>query len=319
MKKIGGLSVMKKALSIVLLLSGLFLYGCGSRGGTTASSGGNDSISIPGGGSQPQLGPAQVFTLNLVDADNVKAARATNFATVDPIPTDVRVVMRLFSMVTITHTECSYTYDEEGDKTVIPGSCHDVGVPKYTEVYKDIQDVQYSGSVAVSMPAADGYTIDVITSQQEGGAGPHNILKYGQGKNVNVGGSNPTSGTITINNVVTQLNMQVADSILSSTPTHTVSFDVTVNNALPFAPAYSVDMTINGGNAVTAISSTNKCTFNAPISTAVATVGVRGTFTLNDVFLKQGDSKAEWIRIFPKFSGESVSSNLSPLIAVTVL
>lgn len=306
---------MKKALSAVLLLSGLLLYGCGMGGGTTASSNGGNSTSTPGGGTQPQLGSPQVFTLNLVDAGSIKAARATTFENLTPdrAYTDVRVVMRLYSSVTTTHPECLWDYDSEG-YPINPHDCHDVGVTKYTEVYKDIQDVHTSSAtVSVSMPAADGYTIDVITSE---GTAPRNILKYGQAKNVNVGGSNPTSGIVGISDVGAPLNMQVADSILSSTSTHTVSFDVTVNNGLPFAPAYSVSMTIDG-NTLNKDCSSNTCTFDVPQSTTAQTVSVQGTFTLNGAFLKQGESG--WTRLFPSLPGESVTYNLSPLVSVQVL
>jgi hypothetical protein len=305
-------SIMKKVLSAVLLLSGLLLYGCGMGGGTSATSDGGNTVSTPGGGSQPQVGAPQVFTLNLVDADAARVVSRHTTTAPLPDPTDVRVVMRLFDSVTTTTHICPED---------VP--CYDVTNTRYTEVYKDVQEMTYTGTgaVKVSLPPATGYTIDVITSRQTVTTEPHKILKYGQVKDVIVS-AGTTSASVTVKDVGSILNMQVKDNILSSTPTNTVSFDVAVNNALPFSPIYSLSMILSG-STYTFPSSANKCTINAPINNTGTTqsVTVTGTFTLNNDLLKLGESNAAWSRIFPdpEITGESVYYNLSQLVSVTVL
>lgn len=327
MKKTGRLSIMKKALSLVLLLSGLLLYGCGVGGGTSATSDGSNATSNPGGspgGPQPQTGAAQGFTLHLIDAEKADVALATTFtSTTNPVldnaPDAVRIVVRLYSRVTISHQDCVYpSYDGEGYGIGTP-TCTEVGVPIDTEVYKTILDQGYTGSsVSVDIPASTGYpagyTIDVITSK---GTPTHNILKYGQAKNVQVDSSNK-SANIVISDVGRQLNMQVADNILSSASTHTVQFNVTVNNGLPFASAWSADMTF-GGTTTSLPSFTKNLTFDAPISDQGGEVSMKGHFDLQNIFLKVSDKPKTWIRDFPYLSDESITYNLNPLIPVTIL
>jgi len=291
---------MKKALA--LLLSGLFLYGCGmGGGGTTASSSGTTA-----GGSQSgpnaQSGPAQVFTLNLVDGAKV-AART--IAGASQTATNVRVVIRQYAKVPTPVPN----FDENGD---FDGTTTIVDIPK--EVYKDIQDVAYSttGSVVVGIPAGTGYTIDVITSILEGSN--YSIIKYGQGTDiqVNAGGS----ASITINDLNTILAFTFDDPVVSKG-----KLDVTLNNALPLEPRYR--MVMHFGNISTvATQMTTKCTFTAPTVYAAdtnKTVELKGQFTLNKSFLKQGESQAKWTRTFPNAAYQELGTiQVSPLLDVTV-
>jgi hypothetical protein len=300
----GGINFMRKALMLVLLLlsSGLFLYGCGSGGSN------NPVATNPGGGSQPSS--ANAFTLNL--ADGVNSLAGLTIAGVTPPATDVRVVIRQFAVVTSTIEVCQY----DDNDNVIAGTCVNVPVTNNTEVYRDIQDVAYpatGSSVQVGIPAGT-YTLDVITSKLE--SGNHSIVKYGQIPNVVVAPGGSASVIMkTVNDV---LHMTVADSVTSKG-----TFYVTLNNALPFSPNYKMTMSYNDGidpiSTTTLNSTTSSCTFTAPASFIAGTISLQGQFTLNPSFLNRFESPTLWTRLFPNAAyGEQVTSTLNPLIAVTV-
>jgi hypothetical protein len=303
------------AVLLVVLLAGLSLYGCGAKG-TTASSNGSSSTSNPGGGSQP--GPITTFTLNLVDKDNV--SRIVNAGT-GTTATDVRVVIRRYDTVPTSVTTCTqFTFDSNGDSTCIATTTTIVNT--FTEVYKDIQDVPFSSSISVGIPAGSGYTLDVITSVLTTPSNAHSILKYGQAPSVTVTGSG--SASVTMNSVPAILNMSVTDPATSKG-----KYVVTLNDVLPFNPAYQLTVTFIGINdpvtqaTVTPMllsSSTNTTTITAPASYSNAgTIGLQAQFTLNNAFLNSGETTAKWTRIFPDAAyGESVSSTFNPLIPVTI-
>jgi hypothetical protein len=305
------MEIMKKALVLAMLLSGLFLFGCSSGRDTTASSNdSNPSSDTGGGGGGSQSGSNSVFTLNLVDdVDGVRAAARYTSPGSPPEATDVRVVIRRYETLQTSTLVCQY----DDNDVVIPDSCSTVTVTSYTEVYKDIQDVPYNtgGTVSIGIPEGTGYTLDVITSKLE--SGNHSILKYGQATGVAVGPSN-TSATITIKTINTILNMTVADSVVSKG-----KFNVTLNNALPLAPNYKMTMSFGGNVSSVVSSSTNTCTFTAPVSYSAGTISLQGEFTIHNSFLIQSETQAQWTRIFPNGAySEEVSSQLSPLWAVVV-
>ena len=298
---------MKKALVLVLLLLslGLFLYGCGSGGSSNpASTTGGGSPA----GSQPTA--ANSFTLNLVDGTN--AIAGLSVAGTTPTATNVRVVIRQFGQVTTIYNVCQY--DDNGD--MIPGSCVATPVTTNTEIYRDIQDVPYpstGSSVQVGIPAGT-YALDVITSKLE--SGNHSIVKYGQIPTLTVAPGGSASVTMkTVNDI---LQMTVSDLITSK-----ATFNVTLNNAMPFSPNYQVTMSYNDGlttsPTVTVNSSTNSSTFTAPASFTAGTISLQGLFTLNSSCLNKNESPTTWSRLFPNAAyGEKVYSTLNPLIAVTV-
>ncbi len=296
---------MKKGLVLVLLLlsSSLFLYSCGSEGGN------NPVSTTPGGGSQPSS--ANAFTLNLVDGAN--SLVGFTIAGTSQTATDVRVVIRQFAPVTTIIVSCQY--DDNGDPLL--DTCVNVPVTTNTEVYRDIQDVSYptTGSVQVGIPAGT-YTLDVITSRLE--SGNHSILKYGQIVNLQVAPGGSASVTMkTVNDI---LQMTVADSITSK-----ATFNVTLNNAMLFAPNYQMTMvyyealstTPTGTTVVN--SSTNSSTFTAPASFTAGTISLQGKFTLSSSCMYKTESPTTWTRLFPNAAyGEQVYSTLNPLIAVIV-
>lgn len=298
---------MKKALLLAMLLSGLLLYGCGSHRGTDS----NTSSDTGGNGGGSQSGPITTFILKLVDSDqNQKNIRTSTFGAL-PTATDVRVVIRSFATVT-TDTQVCPT-DDNGNPT--GGACTTVPIASFTEVYNDIQDVPYSSSIQVGIPAGTGYILDVITSKLESGTTTtHNILKYGNLTNVDIVTGQTNSAQIVMTPLSSILNMTVADSVTSKT-----KFDVSVNNALPIAPNYKMTMSF-GANAPSVVStSTNTCTFTAPVSYTAGTISLQGTFTLNSSFLGKSDQTAEWTRLFPIASyNEQVYSSMNPLIVVTI-
>jgi hypothetical protein len=296
---------MRKALMLVLLLllSGLFLYGCGSGGS-------NNPISTnPGGEAQPIS--ANSFTLNL--ADGVNSLVGFTIAGITPAATNVRVVIRQFAPVTTINYVCQYDENDE----LIPNSCVNVNVTTNTEVYRDIQDVPYpasGSSVQVGIPAGT-YSLDVITSKLE--SGNHSIVKYGQIPNLIVApGGSATVNMKTVNDI---LQMTVADSVTSKG-----TFNVTLNNVLPFSPNYKMTMSfydsiLSSTSTSTVNSAASSCTFSAPASFATGSVSLQGQFTLNSSFLNRGESSTLWTRLFPNAAySEQVYSNLNPLIAVTV-
>jgi len=298
---------MKKALVLVLLLSDLLLYGCGSHG----ASNGNNPVSTTGGGSQPSSGG---FTLQLVDAvsSGVNSLTGVTVAGTPQVATDVRVVIRQFAPVTTTYYICDY--DDNG--VPIDGTCRNVDVTTSTLVYKDIQDMPYpttGSSVQVGIPAGT-YTLDVIVSKLE--SGNHSIVKYGQLVDVIVAPN--ASASIIMKTVNDIFHMTVADSVVSKG-----TFNVTLNDALPFAPGYKMTMSyddkVNPVSSSVVSSSTNTCSFTAPTSFLAGTISLQGQFIINSSFLNRNDLQAQWTRLFPNAAyGEQVYSNLNPLIAVTV-
>jgi hypothetical protein len=279
---------MKKALSAVLLLSGLLLYGC-SGGGTSASSDGSNSTSNPGGGSPS--GPSNGFTIKVVDRSSITPTNAT----------DVRVV------VTRWHDELTpqSCVDENGDP-IVP--CPDpVLVP--TLVWKDIVDKPISsGSVTIGIPRGVNYTLDVITYNA---ATTNSIVSYGSATGVLVDVA--STATVTVHDASSILNMVVS----SPTVTSKAKFDVTLNNVLPFAPRYKMTMSvvpaITGIDPYPVNTSAPKCTFTAPETTlAGESVHLVGEFTINTSFLKQGESAAKWTY------GEELFTDLTPLIPITI-
>lgn len=296
-----------------MLVTVLVMFGCsgGIGGGTTASSDGGNSTSNPGGGSG--AGSVNSFTLNLVDADGARAvARHTTVTGTPPTATDVRVVITLTSSETHTVYGVLDT-DENGNP--IAGTEHDISITTTTEVFKDIQDVAYpasGNSVQIGIPDWTGYdlTLDVITSKLENTN--HSILKYGH---TTVVDPSTHSASITMNTVNQILTMTVPDSVISKT-----KFDVTLNNALPFATNYKMTMSFPNTTDVVVNTTASKCTFTAPESyTAGLDVSLQGTFTINRSFLKGAETQTQWTRLFPNAAyGEAAWSDLSPLIAVTV-
>ena len=299
----------------LLLISILFTFalvqlGCGSGGGKAASSNGGNTGG-GGGGSQP--GPATSFTLKLIDSDqnlHAMGLKTSSFGTL-PTPTDVRVVIRTFGTVT-THTLVCET---DNFDNIIPSTCVDVPQTIFTETYRDIQDVPYSTSVTVGIPAGTGYQLDVITSQiQSGTTTSHNILRYGNLTNVDIVTGQSTSATIIMTPLSGILNMTVADVVTSNQ-----NFIVTLNDALPIEPVYNMIMSFGTYTPSVVTSATNTCTFTAPAAYTAGTVGLQGQFTLNRSFLKTGELPVQWTRLFPIATyNEQVYSTLNPLIAVTL-
>ncbi len=291
---------MKKALVLTLLLSGLLFYGCGSKGGTAASSNGSNSSPTTGGAA---------FALNMVDSSNAQnvASKITITGT-PPAPSDVRVVIRSFATVTTTQVICQY--DDQDNP--IPGTCNAVDVGTYQEVYRDIQDVLYSGStVTIGIPQGTGYTLDVITYRAE--PSNNSILKYGRITNLDI--PNVTnSATVIMNAVADILQMTVSsDTVL---PNQT--FTVTVNNVMPFTPLYNMIMSF-GTTTVQKSTAAKTTTFIAPVTYATGqTVALQGQFTLDRSCMKTGES-ASWKRLFPNPAySEEVYSNLTPLVVVSL-
>ncbi len=293
---------MKKALVLTLLLSGLLFYGCGSKGGTAAPANGSNSSSTTGG---------TAFALNMVDSNNAQnvVSKITITGT-PPAPSGVRVVIRSFATVTTTQLVCpGNDYNDSGDCNV-PYVPTDVG--SFQEVYRDIQDVLYSGStVTIGIPQGTGYTLDVITYRAE--TSNNSTLKYGRITNLDIPNAS-NSATVIMNTVADILQMAVSsDTVL---PNQT--FTVTVNNVMPFAPLYNMIMSF-GTTTVQKSTAAKTTTFIAPVTYATGqTVALQGQFTLDRSCMKTGES-ASWKRLFPNPAySEEVYSNLTPLVVVSL-
>ena len=132
---------------VTLLLSALFLYGCGSGGGSTSSS---------NPGSTSVASSTVPFTLTIVD-DSSSPAKTTAKVTAGttlPAATNVRVIIKQNLLVSTGVP----VLDEEGDPT---GTYTYVDIP--TVVYKDVQDLSSATTVQVQIPVGNNYTAEVIT------------------------------------------------------------------------------------------------------------------------------------------------------------
>jgi hypothetical protein len=318
------------AVLLVVLLTGLSLYGCGVKGttGTTSSSSGNNgSTSNPTGGTPS--GPVTAFTINLVD----QAALATRMVNTGNggTPSEARVVIRRYDNVVTHPLVCivfsTTNFDPDGFPLCDLETA--VTVTTFTQVWKDIQDVAYTGSgpIQVGIPVGTGYTIDVITGAGTVPSGPFDILSYGTNSNLTISGNGST--TIGMQKIANLLNMQVTD------PAVTLGqFVVTLNNQLPFNSSYQLALNYNGITEInsgpthtieTITTSSNITTINslpASYSTGIAGnlhIDVSAQFTLNSAFMKTGEAPTQWKRTFPDSAyGESAFGIFTPYSTVTV-
>lgn len=313
MKKTGKLSIMKNALSLVLLLSGLLLYGCGMGGGTTETSGGGNATSNPGG-TPSSAGPTSSFTLYLVDSDGAKAVARAFSAGSPQTATDVRVVIWSTVATTTYQPVCNQWENDANGDLICAQPGNPVPVTTYTKTLFNIQDLQPTGNAVTIQIPLGTFTLDVITYIKEKDANNtvinNSILKYGHAVlTITSGGS---SG-VTMHTVAEILNMTVPDPVPS-----TGKFDVTLNtNRLPFGSVYNMTMSGVGPSVTSPDTASNKCNFTAPTSTTGGTLSFQGTFFIDSSFLNQGEKASDWKRDFPNSAyNETLTSTLSQLISI---
>lgn len=296
----------------VLLLSGLFLYGCGSGGDTPTAS--NVSNTNSGGSIST---PVKNFTLTLVDSAKVASKTVLPAAGSAPVPTDVRVVIRHYVDVSSVVWGDTGAVDPEGYE--IDGN---ITVHTYTLDYHDIQDMTYGNTITVGIPVGT-FQIDVITSKKE--TNNYSTLKHGYNGTVIVTAAGG-SATIPMSSIGAELNMSVADTVTTNG-----AFNVAINGYGPFAKSCTMTMNFNGSTwtdsthftsftPVTTTTTDTSISFKAPYSyDASKKVSLQGTFTLDPLFMKIGENSANWTRVFPRADyGESVYSDLNQFIPFTV-
>ena len=291
---------------ITLLISALFIYGCGSGGGDTTS-----SIPSGGGGTSGAGVTKTSFTLKIVDS-SASLAKTTALTTVGTAqtPTDIRVVVRRTVLQDVTVPVLDGDGNPTGETTIIQQAI---------ELYKDIQDFGNAGSVTIGIPVGVGYTAEVITSKLEGTN--HSILKYGKSANFDVTPASD-SATVPISDISTVINMTVPDATNSKTkytgaynggyPFSGTSTRIRQDLGLPTFANFSSNKSFGGNN------------FNfTAYEVLVPNTGsayVTGRFFLHSSLLKQGESLANWSRIYPNHAyGEFVYTVITPSIGIEIL
>jgi hypothetical protein len=285
------------AVLLVVLLTGLSLYGCGANGTTSSSSSDNGSTATPTG---TPSGPVTAFTIKLVDKDAL-VSRGVNTGTGTAVITGARVVIRQYTTTTVSVCR-NPLYDASTDTETCPDGVFDnvqvnTGIPSW----KDIQDVAYGSQITVNIPQGSGYTLDVIGNIATGPTGTINIMSYGTTSLVTVP---TTTATIIMTKVPEILNMSVNDPV-SALGTLVVS----LNSGIPFNNAYQLALNYNGivdlvsgATLTTKTINTSSRVNSIPVPSSITPnkqIDVSAVFTLNSAFVKSTDTPGKWTRTFP--------------------
>lgn len=321
---------------VALLLSALFLFGCGAGGGTSTT--GSTSGGTSGGSGSSSS--SQSVTLKLVEGTKAAALFAADQADTATQANSVRIVARNVQTVLVQDV----TYDGATDSYVPsnPPTYHS----ETKEIFRQVSDLNYTpgGSVTINLPVGYSYEIDVLTNALDG-SGNHTMLKYGTTGTTNlvaVAAGATTSASITLNPLSALYNFNVDPGVGFTLPLSNAKYNLTVaptaanTGNRPFSTnSIKVLQDLVTTNFIsTTFSSSGKngaigsaIVFTAP-STTVPTVNggstaklyFSGIFNIDSSMLDTGknESNAKWVRIYPDPSlNENASCDLTILGSVT--
>jgi hypothetical protein len=199
--------LMRKIACLLTPFLFLFVLGCGG-GGQPISGGGSIG---DGGGSTPPAGYGYI-TLDIRQGNiGASSADAGPLATIGSLPAadNVRIAARLVT------THPVEIFDEDGGSFDPPQY-----VDVTSEFYRKILNVSLpvSSPVSIAVPAADGYTVEVLSSRMgmdSGGNPAHILLKYGKVSGVNVAAGGSTSQSITAAPIADGLTITLPDNVIA--------------------------------------------------------------------------------------------------------
>ncbi len=257
---------------LVLLMSVLLIFGCGSGGDTTISSdqGGEAPGGSPGDAIAPGMGRIVVeFAEGPIKAGIVAQALSAGFG---------RVVVSKFGETT--------ALDEDGNP-----------VTYFTLIHKQIADVSIPGTAAMQVPADTGYQIDVITYAKVGSLNV--AIKTGNKAGVSVTQGIDNNVSISLSAIAATLNIP---TLIESG----ITYSLLNANASPirndigyvrhsFSPITADTFTFNDPSTFIAgtVSPANK--FQAPPSSTIPSTDLylQGQFFIDTSLLKDTELK-QW-------------------------
>jgi hypothetical protein len=196
--------------AILVLITALLMLGCGVGGGGSAANPVEPPVGATGDGSgnNPATSgggnfAAGYLVINFVDGQAHLRAASSSL----PLADHVRIIVRKIDTVDTPE------YDDDGNliETTLVS----------TTTYKQIVDIAVPGTGTITLPPADGYTVDVLSYL----AGTRNLLlKSAQTPGVNIVSGVTTSLDITLLPIDTTITPPGADIASRS------SYQVTINN-----------------------------------------------------------------------------------------
>jgi len=305
---------------VALLLSAMFMFGCGAGGETTTTSSSNTGGSGADGSNTGNNTNAALggFTLNLVESVSKTAARSTVVAGIPPVANSVRIIARRFGSRSVEIK----VYDGATDSEVSQDPPVFVTVDD-VEIYKKVMDIPYTpGSpVTVNLPVADGYTIDILTNRVDI-AGKHVMLKYGAVTPVNISDAS-SSASVTMHGFSDTTSPLVDIQAAPDPITSEENYLLTVSAAKPIKLNYKIRQDLSNIAFVNYSSKKfgnlgSPTSFKAPTSYVDGQLYFQGLFTIDSQMLSAGESDLNWTRVYPNPNyGESVSCDLKKVIAGT--
>lgn len=321
---------------VALLMSAMFLFGCGAGGGTTTgSTAGNTAGDTTGGNNT--AGPVASFTISLVDGSALPVVGKSVALSADDGATNARVVVRQFKSVdhpTYTWSDYIENPDPEGSPLPAPGATqiithHYTFDETYRKIYDPIIDTTNSTitfATPVSVNNTDLYTFDVLTYTKGTGINPKNtILKFGSKSGIQVGVTS-LSGTngIVINDICIDmakaLNASDKDgSIQVVQPTIVKALDpffVYVNAKSPVNGVFEITATTNGNPVVSTVmqpSAYYSAILTVPSTTSGNSLTYNMKFFISSSMLNPGEAYTNWVRPY-----NTLTSSFAPLASFTM-
>ena len=314
------------------LLPALFLFvlGCGGGGQTTSgtTTGGGGEPALPAGYGLIKLTIHQGNTGAPTDSHGVLAPN-----NLLPVADNVRIAARLVA------TRPVEIFDENGDP-FDPRQFVNVT----SEVYRKIQDFNLTGSttlVTMAVPAANGYSVEILSSIT-GGTDNHIMLKYGKAPdNVDVTAGGSASTTIDATPVAAGLTFGSSGSLDNVIAGSKYSIPVFIDN-VPLRKSFYfqqfVDNLANAPPLVPFFVDTTSPFFNFTNPTFTAQtlttdpgpgyfdLYFQGLFFIDDSWKSDTDKQFDWYKRWkfyypnpsPGFADSYLTTRLIPLGVVNI-
>jgi hypothetical protein len=314
---------MKKLL---LLVSALFMFGCGLGGGSASVTPGTGTpgTGTPGTSVAPPAGALGSFSIKLIDGNATAAGVGKSVGLVSPNATNARIVVRQIGIVNYPSKQF-LNVDTEGTPDV---NGPFILVDHFTtaETYKKVYDptIAGDGTVTFSTPrsfdANDLYTIDVLTYTS---GSPNVMLKYGSLSNIQVG---TTVVSLVINDICSDLAKPFSDltkvgRIQFVPPTQNLikdlnAFVVSATVKSPIKQLFEVTATPNASGVSTGtVTGTLAATLTVPLTNNPADISLRYAlkFFISADMLNTGEAYTDWV-----INDSSMTSNFTPMVAATL-
>jgi len=302
----------------------LFALGCGGGGQTTTSGGttGGGDTALPAGYGLIKLNIHQgSATATAASGPKLLALDSPNL----PDATDVRIAARLVSTQEVPVLDDNVT--PTGETTLVTA-----------EFYRKFLDIPLptTAPVSIAVPAANGYTVEVLSSvdgTDSGGNPVHIMLKHGKVEGLNVAAGGTTNATIVANQIIAGLTFGLPDNVIGG---NKYSVPVTRTN-IPLRGNYYIQQFVdNSANSVPTgifVDATSSITglFTAQSLTSLPPGGAgfwnlyfQGLFFIDESWKSETDISFNWWKQWilyypnPNYGDAPVSIPLYPLGTVAI-